>query len=542
MSPDFYFFILLIIAILTVMLITEIRQRYQFRKSIKEHLKHKDIYDDIERPYAFYDTYFKVFEVLTAKKQNTSRWIDDKTWSDLNMNHVFHSLNYTYTSIGENHLYHVLRLQSSLTHFSLWEEIKHDETLHHRLVTLLAKLGKQIYPKYDWSHYQYRFHSIYYLFSLLPLLSIGVMFFHVPIGIFAFLFSLLLNYVISLRFKHYVERDIDSLFFTGRVIYTVKELKKLPLSFSFKSDLSALNHVNRWRFLLLKVTTLLGYFMLMVKYTFLIDIHLYHLLIKRFKENQETIHACYRYIGELDSLLAIEQWRYHHGGCTTPTHHDNFKFSRLTHPLIEDAVPNDFVFKQNVLLTGSNASGKSTFMKAIAVNLILAQAVNTVTAQHFQYQPGIVKTTMANADDVLSGDSYFMAEIKSLKRLLAIDSQLPHYYFIDEIFKGTNTAERVAASTSALTYLAQYPQLKVFAATHDIELTYQLNSIYHNCHFNETIEKDRIHFDYTLKEGPANTRNALELIRLMKFPNEIYTDAKKRVQRFENAKKTSSDS
>lgn len=212
----------------------------------------------------------------------------------------------------------------------------------------------------------------------------------------------------------------------------------------------------------------------------------------------------------------------------------NLKFKGLTHPLIEQAVPNDFDFTQNVLLTGSNASGKSTFMKAIALNLILAQAVQTVTAQQFHYQPGIVKTTMANADDVLSGDSYFMAEIKSLKRLLNYDASIPHYFFIDEIFKGTNTAERIAASQAVLEYLAQFQEIKVIAATHDIELTRQLHPIYANYHFNETIQQNAIHFDYTIKKGPANTRNALELIRIMDFPLIIYQNAKQHVESFDH--------
>ncbi|PTF90309.1 DNA mismatch repair protein MutS, partial [Staphylococcus chromogenes] len=316
--------------------------------------------------------------------------------------------------------------------------------------------------------------------------------------------------------------------------YTVNALTKLNLSLPFHYSLNQLNRVNRWRFLLVKVTTIPGYFVLLFKYIFLIDIHLYHLLVRRFKENEETIHACYRYIGELDTLLSVKQWRYHHENCQTPIVKSNLKFKGLTHPLIEQAVPNDFDFTQNVLLTGSNASGKSTFMKAIALNLILAQAVQTVTAQQFHYQPGIVKTTMANADDVLSGDSYFMAEIKSLRRLLNFDASIPHYFFIDEIFKGTNTAERIAASQAVLEYLAQFQGIKVIAATHDIELTRQLHPIYANYHFNETIQQNAIHFDYTIKKGPANTRNALELIRIMDFPLTIYQNAKQHVESFDH--------
>ncbi|PTH48190.1 MutS-related protein [Staphylococcus agnetis] len=533
---DFIFFLILIIGMFTVVIGTEIYQKIQFRKSIAAHLKYRFKFDDIERSFAFYDTYYKKYTDLTIQDESPLHWIDDKTWSDLNMLDMFKALNFTYTSVGENHLYHVLRLQSSLSHYSIWESIKENTAFHQKLVTLLAKLGKQTYPNYDWQSYQYRFHPIYYVLSFLPILSILLALWHIELSIIALPISLCINYIVSLRFNHYVDRDVDSLFFTGRIIHTMNKINQLQLTPNFEHDLDKLNQVNRWRFLLLKAQTIPGYIFLLIKYMFLIDIHLYHMLVKRFKMNHETIHACYRYVGEIDALLAVDQWRHHQAHCTTPSVSKNFHFTSLVHPLVNEAVPNDFDFDYSVLLTGSNASGKSTFMKATAINLILAQAINTVTAEQFEFQPGVVKTAMANADDVLTGDSYFMAEIKSLKRLLNIHPESPHYYFIDEIFKGTNTAERIAASTSVLEYLSQFHQLKMIAATHDIELTFTLDAHFKNYHFNEQIYEDAIHFDYKIKEGPANTRNALELIRIMKFPAEIYTQAQRYVSSFEASK------
>ncbi|MDP8010497.1 MutS family DNA mismatch repair protein, partial [Staphylococcus aureus] len=200
-----------------------------------------------------------------------------------------------------------------------------------------------------------------------------------------------------------------------------------------------------------------------------------------------------------------------------------------THPLIADAVANDFSLSQNILLTGSNASGKSTFMKSIAINIILASAIQTVTASKFVYQPGIVFTSMANADDVLSGDSYFMAELKSIKRIVEISDNQKIYCFIDEIFKGTNTTERIAASESVLSFLHEKSNFRVIAATHDIELAELLKQRYENYHFNEVIENNNIHFDYKIKPGKANTRNAIELLKITSFPAKIYERAKDNV-------------
>lgn len=139
---------------------------------------------------------------------------------------------------------------------------------------------------------------------------------------------------------------------------------------------------------------------------------------------------------------------------------------------------------------------------------------------------------MANKDDVLSGDSYFMAELKSIHRLLNTKSKNAIYCFIDEIFKGTNTVERIAASESVLSYLNTYENYKVIAATHDIELAKYLEGNYKNYHFNEFIEENHIYFDYKIKEGKADTRNAIELLRISQFPLNIYQRALYNTKRF----------
>src|SRR5699024_6902109 len=202
----------------------------------------------------------------------------------------------------------------------------------------------------------------------------------------------------------------------------------------------------------------------------------------------------------------------------------------VTHPLLTNAVPNTLTIDFQMLLTGSNASGKSTYMKAIALNLILAQTVQTVTANKFKYKPGSVFTSMANQDDVISGESYFMTELKAIRRLFNGQNNNYRYYFIDEIFKGTNTSERIAASESVLRYLNQQPNTRIMAATHDIELASLLQPDYKNYHFNETISDNEIHFDFIIKSGKANTRNAIELLRITDFPTPIYERAKNNVE------------
>lgn len=138
---------------------------------------------------------------------------------------------------------------------------------------------------------------------------------------------------------------------------------------------------------------------------------------------------------------------------------------------------------------------------------------------------------MAVQDDILSGDSYFMAEIKSLKRTIDKVNVYPCLCFIDEILKGTNTIERIAASSAILDYLVQKNCLCLIA-THDIELTNILSKTYNNYHFQETITDDNILFDYTLHFGPAQTKNAIALLNYLKFDEAIIENANKLVDTF----------
>src|SRR5699024_2833792 len=121
---------------------------------------------------------------------------------------------------------------------------------------------------------------------------------------------------------------------------------------------------------------------------------------------------------------------------------------------------------------------------------------------------------------------YFMTEIKSIKRLFDLKTEDKIYCFIDEIFKGTNTTERIAASESVLNYLGNRQNYEIIAATHDIELATLIEYQYKNFHFNETIYENEIAFDYKIKPVKADTRNAIELLRILKFPNQVYTRAK----------------
>ena len=145
-----------------------------------------------------------------------------------------------------------------------------------------------------------------------------------------------------------------------------------------------------------------------------------------------------------------------------------------------------------------------------------------------------IYSSMSLRDDVQGGDSYYMVEIKSLKRILAVASNTetqPVLCFVDEVLRGTNTVERIAASTEILRSLSGGNCI-CFAATHDIELTHLLENIYHNYHFAEEIAEDDIFFSYKIMNGRATSRNAIRLLGIMGYDQKIIKKAEQMADHF----------
>ena len=203
------------------------------------------------------------------------------------------------------------------------------------------------------------------------------------------------------------------------------------------------------------------------------------------------------------------------------------------HPLLNYPVKNGIAAGRGVLLTGSNASGKSTFLKMVALNAILAQTVHTCAAARYRAPFFQVYSSMALRDDMGSGESYYIVEIKALKRILDAAAQRKGRIlcFVDEVLRGTNTVERIAASTQILKSLGSSGIL-CFAATHDIELTELLQKDFDNYHFEEEVREGDIFFNYRLKEGKATTRNAIRLLELMGYDQAVIQRASAQAEHF----------
>ena len=280
-----------------------------------------------------------------------------------------------------------------------------------------------------------------------------------------------------------------------------------------------------------------------------LDIIGFNIMLHAVREQTENIDRLVTIVGELDALIAAAGFRHSlpawcvpkltaaetvadgaaHGAVESSGQHFealSLQLEQLYHPLLADPVKNDIETTNGVLLTGSNASGKSTFLKAVALNMILAQTIHTCCADHCQSSYWRVMTSMALRDDLGSGESYYIVEIRSLKRILdaAQSPGAPVLCFVDEVLRGTNTVERIAASTQILKSLHK-PGVCCFAATHDVELTGLLEAEYDNYHFEEQIADGDISFPYLLMPGRATSRNAIRLLEMMGYSEEIIKKA-----------------
>ena len=248
---------------------------------------------------------------------------------------------------------------------------------------------------------------------------------------------------------------------------------------------------------------------------------------------KELAHLLPRWLDawyELETLNSLANFAYLNPHYILPelsSDPKTFSASRLGHPLLshETKVCNDFELDRNqriVILTGSNMAGKSTFLRTIGVNLCLTYAGAPVNAERLHTSLLRLFTCIKVSDSVQDGLSYFYAEVKRLQALLAAataDDALPELFLIDEIFRGTNSRERLIGSRSYIRALSQSNAVGL-VATHDLELVKLADEIsgVANLHFREDVSNGRMVFDYRLRNGPCPTTNALTIMRLEGLP------------------------
>ncbi len=239
-------------------------------------------------------------------------------------------------------------------------------------------------------------------------------------------------------------------------------------------------------------------------------------------------------LGDLDALASLGGYAWEQPVTCWPqvSDEDELHIEHGRHPLInpEVAVPNTLHLTEQCrvwVITGSNMAGKSTFLRMVGVNLLLAHVGCAVTAERLAFRPVRLASDLRARDNLSERESYFLAEVRHLRRMVTPPAgPAPLFGLIDEPFRGTNSRDQSAASVAVLRHLLGSGNFFVLA-THDEHLTRVVDEqTARNFHFREHLLSDEMTFDYLLREGPAQTRNALRILEIEGYPPELVEHAK----------------
>ncbi|QDK83463.1 DNA mismatch repair protein MutS [Spirosoma sp. KCTC 42546] len=277
------------------------------------------------------------------------------------------------------------------------------------------------------------------------------------------------------------------------------------------------------------------YFFLLFGIATLWDIH-YLFRLERWRQQYgPDLGRWFKVLGELEALNSLAGFAYAHPTYATPDIVDDefmLDFTLASHPLLptDRSVANSLTLNgagKTVLITGSNMSGKSTFLRTVGANVILALAGAVVSAERFWCSPVRAFTSMRTNDSLEESTSSFYAELKRLQTLIGLTKQmtdgkqaalsqdrLPVLYFLDEILKGTNSADRHRGAEALIRQLHQ-TTASGFVSTHDLELGQltDADSFVRNFHFQSDLHDGELVFDYKLRNGICESFNASQLMK-----------------------------
>ncbi|SHM77777.1 MutS-related protein [Flavobacterium chilense] len=257
--------------------------------------------------------------------------------------------------------------------------------------------------------------------------------------------------------------------------------------------------------------------------TFLFNLHVLRALLK-WKENYSTeLEKWIAIIGEFEALNSFANLAYNNSDFVFPEINSEYKigFSDLSHPLLNPVtrVGNDTHFypQSFMILTGSNMSGKSTFLRSLGINMVLGGAGSVVCASKANIHPLPVLVSMRLSDSLADSESYFFAEIKRLKQIMDALEDQPAFVLLDEILRGTNSDDKRNGTIEVVKKIIAKKAIGAIA-THDIEVcltTNEFPDILTNQCFEVEIQNNELHFDYKLRNGICKNKSATFLMQKM---------------------------
>ena len=492
--------------------------------------------------------------LLASTIQPTDSQVDDQTWYDLALHKVFDQLNYTQSSIGAEALYQKMRLltfQPDDSLRELEEFFERQPDLRLRVQVIMNQLGKK-------NHNMARsivanpgnqdsriYLSLYIFLACLPVLSLFFLPFFKIQAFSVLIASVTFNIIFSSIRNWSNKMRLDQVSYLVRIFASAEKLSRLviPKQETLKQAIQPFKKTKVISSILQSPTgsSEMEIILIYLNFLFLIpqiaQVYIYNQVKSYQKEAQETINL----LGEMEVAISLLRHKRDFELICQPhfSKEGGIRGKSLYHPLIANPVVNDVSFEKNMVISGDNASGKSTYLKMVAINCILAQGLGFAYGESFELPYGHVMTSMDVSDDIEVGDSYFITESKTILRMIE-NLKKPgfHYFFIDELFKGTNTIERIGAGLGIVRWLSGRNCLYMISS-HDIELVVASGAVNDNYHFDSRYVDGKIVFDYHIKQGSAVTKNAVNTLKSLHFPSEITLTAQELIEQYEETGKWS---
>jgi hypothetical protein len=474
--------------------------------------------------------------------------LDDPTWSDLDMARVFERIDRTLSSIGAQTLHRMLRCPlvdpaRIERRRALVTAVAADPAARVRVQTVLARLG----DAHGWEAWLAVAGALpilpgpVWLLRILPfamggMLATGVVLRN-PVLVIAGLASALAMPLVHTLANRHVGHHLSSIADVGRVLDAAVGLRRmlppdvralvddvidrapaLRRAFGRGTDAPRASRFGDLPELAAEYS----------KAFMLTELVRYQKATRAIALQQSDYDAILDVVGEIDAALSIAYLRAHDEDlrdAEIDPEAPGIVATGLRHPLVPDAVGNDLSLQRTgLLVTGSNMAGKSTLLRAVGVDVVLAQSIGLVAADTWRSRPLRVLTAMGARDDLAAGVSLYRAEVDRIHALVE-QARGEHLFVLDEAFRGTNPLERIAASAAVLRRLAATDL--VVAATHDRELCDLLGAEFQFGFFTEELQGDDVVFDYRLRPGVLERTNAIALLERAGFPAEVVADARR---------------
>ena len=494
---------------------------------------------------------FSEIENYFRKKNHNPAFqtLSDKTCNDLDFEELFMFFDRTNSKVGQQFLYNKLRNipldpTKDRSHEKLLAEFTNDPEFRLSVQGQLSKLNeKEAY--YIASLFQDEILKPPKWYFIVPLLSFAsvlsfIMVFFNPIYFLVIFGLCIINIVIHYWNKKNLYNYFSSIPQLSKLNSVAQELFKNSNLKHINPDLmksaNVLNKVNSsmsvFNFeMKMQSDGQLVFWVLMefVKIVFLIEPLFLFGTLKRIDTKRAQIEDVFLFVGEIDAIVSIASLRKGLKSFCTPEIIDEQKrlyAQEVYHPLIENCVKNNLkVNNKSILLTGSNMSGKTSFIRTIAINVITGLTINTCFAEQFSMPQVRIYSAIRISDDLMNNRSYYFEEVITIKEMIdkSKEGNL-NLFLLDEMFKGTNTVERIAAGKAVLSSLNEENNI-VFVSTHDIELADLLKNEYDLYHFSEIVDHKTVDFDYKLKVGKLKNRNAISILQLNDYPESIIKEA-----------------